>query len=42
MNIESIHMERSDVQKLLVTASPDVALLYIFLKSGNHSTSSFL
>ena len=35
MNIESIHMERPDVQKLLVTASPDVALLYIFLKSGN-------
>ena len=35
MNIESIHLERGDVQKLLAAASPDAALLYIYLKSGN-------
>ena len=40
MNIESIHMERPDVQKLLLAASPDVALLYIFLKSGNPLTEA--
>ena len=35
MNIESILLERGDVQKLLAAASPDAALLYIYLKSGN-------
>jgi len=35
MNIESIHADRADVQKLLLAANPDAALLYIYLKSGN-------
>ena len=35
MNIDSIHMERCDVQKLLGIADADVALLYIYLKAGN-------
>ena len=35
MNLEPIYLERTDVQKLLLAASPDAALLYIFLKSGN-------
>ena len=35
MNIESILIDRPEVQKLLLAASPDAALLYIFLKSGN-------
>ena len=35
MNMESILLERADVQKLLAAASPDAALLYIYLKSGN-------
>ena len=35
MNIEAICLDRPDVQKLLLAASPDAALLYIYLKSGN-------
>ena len=35
MNFEPILLERADVQKLLAAASPDGALLYIYLKSGN-------
>ena len=35
MNLEPIYLDRTDVQKLLLAASPDAALLYIFLKSGN-------
>ena len=35
MNIESICLDRPDVQKLLLAASPDAALLYIYLKAGN-------
>ena len=35
MNIEPICLDRPDVQKLLLAASPDAALLYIYLKAGN-------
>ena len=35
MNTESIRMERSDVQKLLLSANADAALLYIYLEAGN-------
>lgn len=35
MNIESICMDRPEVHKLLLAASPDAALLYIYLKAGN-------
>ena len=35
MNIEAICLDRPDVQKLLLAASPDAALVYIYLKSGN-------
>ena len=35
MNIESVNLERTDVQKLLLAASADAALLYIYLKAGN-------
>ena len=35
MNIEAICLDRPDVQKLLLAASPDAALLYIYLKAGN-------
>ena len=35
MITESVTISRSDVQKLLSAASPDAALLYIFLNSGN-------
>ncbi|MBO7185192.1 MAG: DnaD domain protein [Oscillospiraceae bacterium] len=35
MNIESVYMEKSQVQKLLSAASGDAALLYLYLKSGN-------
>ena len=35
MNYESIHLERTDVQKLLGAGSADAALLYIYLKAGN-------
>ena len=35
MNTETIHMERADVQKLLLAGNADAALLYIYLKAGN-------
>ena len=35
MITEAVNIPRSDVQKLLAAASPDAALLYIFLNSGN-------
>lgn len=35
MNIESIQLQRTDVQKLLGVANADAALLYIYLKAGN-------
>ena len=35
MNIESVKISQGDVRKLLSAASPDAALLYIFLNSGN-------
>ena len=35
MRNESIHIRESDVRKLLSAASPDAALLYIYLSSGN-------
>jgi len=35
MITESLTIPRTDVQKLLSAASPDAALLYIFLNSGN-------
>ena len=35
MNTEPIRMERPDVQKLLLSANADAALLYIYIKAGN-------
>ena len=35
MNIDSVYIEREEVQKLLSAASADGALLYLYLKSGN-------
>ena len=35
MRNESIHIRESDVRKLLSAASPDAALLYIYLTAGN-------
>ena len=35
MITESVTISRSDVRRLLSAASPDAALLYIFLRSGN-------
>ena len=35
MNVESICLDRPDVHKLLLAASGDAALLYIYLKAGN-------
>ena len=40
MNVESIHLERPDVQKLLFAGSADAALLYIYLKAGNSMADS--
>lgn len=36
MNIESINLDAGEVRKLLGAASGDGALLYIYLRSGNH------
>ena len=36
MITESVKISQSDMRKLLSAASPDAALLYIYLKSGNH------
>ena len=35
MNTQTIHIESADVRKLLLTASADAALLYIYIHSGN-------
>ncbi len=35
MNIEEVRLAPADVRRLLSAASPDSALLYIYLKSGN-------
>ncbi len=35
MNIESVHIPREDVHKLLSAGSGDAALLYLYLHSGN-------
>ena len=35
MNIEAVNIDKEDVRKLLAASSPDAALLYLFLKSGN-------
>lgn len=35
MNTETLHMEQGDVRKLLAAASPDTALLYIYIRAGN-------
>lgn len=35
MNTESIHLEQREIQKLLGAASPDAALLYIYIRGGN-------
>jgi len=35
MNFENLQIERQQVQKLLATGSGDVALLYLYLHSGN-------
>lgn len=35
MNIESVYIEREEMQKLLAAASGEAALLYLYLKSGN-------
>ena len=40
MNIDSVHLDRAQVQKLLAAASPDAALLYIYLQAGNPLTEA--
>lgn len=35
MNTENIHIDKADVRKLLLTGSPDAALLYLYIHSGN-------
>lgn len=40
MNIESVHIPGEDVRKLLASGSPDAALLYIYIKSGNTSADA--
>jgi hypothetical protein len=35
MNTENIYIDKADVRKLLLTGSPDAALLYIYIHSGN-------
>ena len=35
MNIQDLHIEKGNMHKLLAAASGDVALLYLYLKSGN-------
>ena len=35
MNIETVNLERTEVQKLLLAGNGDAALLYIYLKAGN-------
>ena len=40
MNMESVILEAGEVRKLLAAASPDGALLYIYLKSGHPATEA--
>ena len=40
MTIESVNISQADVRKLLSAASPDAALLYIFLSSGNSAADA--
>ena len=40
MNIESLILDTGEVRKLLGAASPDGALLYIYLKSGNPASDA--
>ena len=40
MNMEPVTILQSDVRKLLSAASPDAALLYIYLQSGNSQESA--
>lgn len=40
MNVETVTMEKEAVRKLLSAASPDAALLYIYLQSGNSPASA--
>lgn len=40
MNIETVTMEKETVRKLLGAASPDAALLYLYLQSGNVAESA--
>ena len=42
MRNESIHISENDVRKLLGAASPDAALLYIYLSSGNAMADAIL
>ena len=35
MNTENITIDRADARKLLAAASPDAALLYLYIRSGN-------
>lgn len=37
MNTENIQIDKADVRKLLLTGSPDAALLYLYIHSGNES-----
>ena len=40
MNTETITIESADVRKLLAAASPDAALLYLYIRSGNEATGA--
>ena len=40
MMTESVKISQSDMRKLLSAASPDAALLYIYLKSGNRTETA--
>lgn len=37
MNTENIQIDKADVRKLLLTGSPDAALLYLYIHSGNEA-----
>ena len=40
MNTESLHIEESVLRKLLAAASPDAALLYLYIYSGNDAMAA--
>lgn len=40
MNIEAVNIEKEAVRKLLGAASPDAALLYLYLQSGNDAAQA--